>query len=77
MYHEHDQCFVSPPDKVMPFKALLTKAASVDVIMMSGGNTRGDPCEAHSYHGYFGIDGEVVRAVTTWLNNHQGKGIDP
>jgi len=72
VYHERDACFVSPPDKVMPFKALLTKAAVVDVRMLSGGNTRGDPCEAQSYHGYLGIDGEVVRTVTGWLRDHQG-----
>lgn len=70
IYHELDSCKVSPPDKVMPFKALLTKAASVDVVGMSGGTTRGDPCEAMSYHGYLGIDGEVVKTVTTWLDNH-------
>ena len=71
MFHERDQCFVSPPDKVMPFKALLTQAASVDVVSLSGGTTKGDPCEAQSYHGYLGIDGEVVKSVTGWLDKHQ------
>lgn len=70
MYHERDQCFVSPPDRVLPFKALLTKAASVDVVSMSGGSTKGDACEAQSYHGYLGIDGDVVKTVTAWLNSH-------
>lgn len=70
MYHENDQCFVSPPAKVEPFKALLTKAPSVDVIRMSGGSTKGDPCEAQSYHGYLGIDDQVVKSITAWLNSH-------
>ena len=70
MYHRDDACVVTPPDKVLPFKALLTKAANVDVAMLSGGRTQGDPCEAMSYHGYLGIDGDVVKAVTTWLNSH-------
>lgn len=70
VYHRDDACSVTPPDKVLPFKALLTKAASVDVTMLSGGRTQGDPCEAMSYHGYLGIDGEVVRTVTAWLNSH-------
>lgn len=70
MYHQDDACNVTPPGKVLPFKALLTKAASVDVTMLSGGRTQGDPCEAMSYHGYLGIDGEVVKAVTAWLNSH-------
>ena len=70
MYHQDDACVVTPPGKVLPFKALLTKAARVDVTMLSGGRTQGDPCEAMSYHGYLGIDGDVVKAVTTWLNSH-------
>jgi hypothetical protein len=70
MYHEGDACNVSPPRNVMPFKVLLTKAASVDVIAMSGGATRGDPCEAQSYHGYFGIDDQVVKSITAWLDSH-------
>jgi hypothetical protein len=70
MYHQNDACSVTPPDKVLPFKALLTKAASVDVTMLSGGRTQGDPCEAMSYHGYLGIDGEVVKTVAAWLNSH-------
>ena len=70
MYHQDDACTVTPPGKVLPFKALLTKAASVDVTMLSGGRTQGDPCEAMSYHGYLGIDGDVVKAVTAWLNSH-------
>jgi pimeloyl-ACP methyl ester carboxylesterase len=70
MYHENDACNVSPPTKVEPFKALLTKAASVDVIKMTGGTARGDPCEAQSYHGYLGIDDQVVKAITAWLDSH-------
>jgi pimeloyl-ACP methyl ester carboxylesterase len=70
IYHRDDACSVSPPNKVQPFKALLTEAASVDVVMLSGGRTQGDPCEAMSYHGYLGIDGDVVKAVTAWLNSH-------
>lgn len=70
IYHKDDACNVSPPDKVAPFKALLTKAASVDVVMLSGGSTKGDPCEAASYHGYLGIDRDVVKTVSPWLKGH-------
>jgi hypothetical protein len=35
--------------------------------MLEGGFTRGDPREAQSYHGFLGIDAEVVRVVTGWL----------
>jgi pimeloyl-ACP methyl ester carboxylesterase len=70
MYHQDDACSVTPPGKVLPFKALLNASASVDVVMLSGGRTQGDPCEAMSYHGYLGIDGEVVTTVAAWLNSH-------
>jgi len=36
--------------------------------MLRGGRTQGDPCDAMAYHGFNGIDHEVVRAVVKWLD---------
>lgn len=32
-----------------------------------GGVSVGDPCEAFAYHGYHGIEREVVHAIATWI----------
>lgn len=66
--HEHDECAYTPASGIALFKPLLTAAPRVDVVMMRGGSGgRGDPCEAHSHHGFLGLDDEVVAAVTGWL----------
>jgi hypothetical protein len=68
VFHSKDGCRYSNPSSASKFKALLTKAAKVDVKLLSGGtNTGSDPCEADTHHGFQGQDAEVVQLVTDWL----------
>ena len=34
---------------------------------MSGGRSVGDECEAQAYHGYNGIEREVVDRIAGWI----------
>jgi hypothetical protein len=38
-----------------------------DLIVMDGGMSVGDPCEAFAYHGYNGIERETVDAIKKWI----------
>jgi pimeloyl-ACP methyl ester carboxylesterase len=68
VYHEKDGCAYTPASSAGKAKALLTGARQVDVVIFKGGSAgRGDPCEAHSHHGFAGQDGEVVKTITAWL----------
>ena len=68
VFHSKDACKYSNPSSASRFKALLTKAAKVDVKLLSGGtNTGSDPCEADTHHGFQGQDTEVVQLVADWL----------
>lgn len=64
-----DACRVSPPDGATAFRRLLTAAAKTDLVTLKGGSAgpRGQECEGNSYHGFLGLDAEVVRTVTNWL----------
>lgn len=42
----------------LPRKQLLTFA---------GGNNVGDPCEARAYHGFNGLEAEVVARIAEWM----------
>ena len=42
----------------VPKKALIT---------FKDGQSRGDPCEAFAYHGYNGIEREVVAQIAGWI----------
>ncbi len=66
--HENDECVYTPAANVGRFKAMLTAAPRVDIVMLKGGSAgRGHPCEAMSAHGFIGLDDEVVKTVTDWL----------
>lgn len=67
VHHVRDECAYTPAADVEPFARLLTGSPRVETRLLEGGFTRGDPCDAQSYHGFLGIDAEVVRVVTGWL----------
>ena len=69
-FHAQDQCQWTRPSSGAQFKRLLTGAKKVDVMILKGGTAGSGPaCEANSPHGFVGMDGEVVRVVTTWLKS--------
>jgi dienelactone hydrolase len=68
VFHADDTCVWTRASSARRFKALLTRAAKVDIALLRGGPSgSGDPCESFAHHGFFGQDGEVVRTVTRWL----------
>jgi hypothetical protein len=38
-----------------------------DTLVFDGGINIGDPCEARAYHGFNGIEGEVVGKIAAWI----------
>jgi hypothetical protein len=61
VHHRRDGCRFTPPTAVDPFKAW--GGAKVRVVWMDGGVSVGNPCRARGYHGFNGIDGQVVSAI--------------
>lgn len=37
------------------------------LMTFNGGQNRGDPCEAFAYHGFNGLESEVVRKIATGM----------
>jgi hypothetical protein len=64
VHHRQDGCKKTPPQAVEPFKAW--GGAKVTVVWKSGGVNEGDPCQAKGYHGFSGLDGEVVSTVASF-----------
>jgi hypothetical protein len=67
VHHEQDGCrFCLFRD--MP--ALMHKLDAVpmkELIAVTGGVSRGDPCQAFAYHGYNGIERAVVARIAGWI----------
>jgi hypothetical protein len=38
-----------------------------ELIVMQGGKSTGDECEAYAYHGYYGIEKETVDRIKAWI----------
>ena len=63
--HKKDSCKYTLSASIDRFRQW--HGGQIDVVMLDGPEGKGDPCEAQSAHGFAGIDGEVVAAVTGWI----------
>ncbi len=61
VHHRLDGCRHTPPSGVEPFLAWSKGRATV--AWMDGGSDTGDPCQAKGYHGFHGLDSQVVATV--------------
>jgi hypothetical protein len=68
VHHRKDQCRVTPPSAVEPFKQW--GGGRVTVVWMSGGPGGTPYCQARSYHGFKGLDGQVVATVARYVASH-------
>ncbi len=64
--HRKDACSYTNADVIKRFEDWM-KGGKLEVTWLDGPQGTGDPCEAQSAHGFFGIDGQVVRTVTGWI----------
>ncbi len=67
VHHEQDGCFVTPYAEIPSLMAKLENSPRKELLSFNGGQSTGDPCEAFAYHGYNGIEPEVVRQTAAWL----------
>jgi hypothetical protein len=56
--HRHDSCRKTLPAGVEPF--IHWAGGRARAIWLDGGINSGDPCQARAYHGFNGLDGQVV-----------------
>lgn len=61
VHHRQDGCRFTAPEGVEPF--LRWAGARARVVWLSGGYNAGDPCGARSYHGFLGIEDQMVAAA--------------
>jgi pimeloyl-ACP methyl ester carboxylesterase len=70
IHNRDDSCRISPPSAAEPALASMTDAPVKELVLVSGGSLQGDPCEARSPHGYFGIENQVVPVMIQWIKAH-------
>lgn len=72
VHHRQDGCEYTRPSSVAKFKHRLGNAKAVKVMWFEGGSSRGDACQASSYHGFRDIENSVVAKIAGWINNPVG-----
>ncbi len=70
VHHEEDECKTTPVSGARDIKAALTGAKSSELIVVAGGDRKGNPCGGSSHHGYLGIEKKVVDAIAAWIKSH-------
>lgn len=68
--HDSDGCAATPPGDADRFKAQLGGAPRVEIVGFSGGGPqqgRADPCGPQHYHGFLGIEDQVVARTVAWM----------
>jgi hypothetical protein len=63
VYHQKDGCRVTNPSSGAASRA----SYGTEVIVMEGGKSVGDDCEAYAYHGYNGIEAATVDRIKAWI----------
>ena len=66
-HHRQDGCRVCLFTDVPPVLERLTATPRKELMAFDGGISVGDPCEARAYHGFNGIEREVVNAIAAWI----------
>jgi len=73
IHHTQDACKTTRPSVVEDIKRRAYNSSKVEVKLFTGGETpiSKNPCQARTYHGYLGIEGEVIDFITNFINQHK------
>lgn len=67
VHHEQDGCALCAFSNVPALMEKLGNSPRKELLSFKGGENKGDPCEAMAYHGFNGLDGEVVPRIAAWI----------
>ncbi|HVA34789.1 MAG TPA: hypothetical protein VNG52_01015 [Stellaceae bacterium] len=70
VHNRDDGCRNSPPSGAEPALAALAAVPAKQLVFVSGGIAKSNPCGGLSTHGYYGIEDKVVPVVVNWIKNH-------
>jgi len=70
VHHKRDACRACDPSQTgMIMSGLRNAPVKKLVLVDGGGGASGDPCEALHWHGYIGMEPEVVHLIAEWIRD--------
>jgi pimeloyl-ACP methyl ester carboxylesterase len=67
VHHRQDECEHCPYSEVHRLMAGLSASPRKELLTVDGGQTRQNPCSALTYHGFFGIERDVITKIAQWI----------
>ena len=67
VHHKQDGCKHCPYTELPRLLDKLSAAPKKELFTFEGGQNRGDPCEPFAYHGFNGLDKDVVSKIAEWI----------
>ena len=67
VHHRDDACRYCLMRDMPRLMDRLTTPPRRELLVFEGGINEGDPCEARAYHGFNGIEREVVQRIAAWI----------
>ncbi len=72
VHHKWDGCPHCKFDDLPKLIDGLSAVPRKELIAFEGGQSKGDPCEAMAYHGFNGIEQQVVSKIAEWITRDKG-----
>ena len=67
VHHEQDGCKDCAYREIPRLMEKLSSAPRKELVTYKGGENRGDPCEPFAYHGFNGLEKDVVARIAEWI----------
>ena len=67
VHHKEDGCKHCNYDDVPRLMKKMTATPRQELLTFAGGKSEGDACQAMAYHGFNGIEQEVVARISEWI----------
>jgi hypothetical protein len=67
VHHEQDGCRACAFADMPALMNKLGSAPKSQLLSFTGGDNQGDPCEALAFHGFNGLEREVVQQASAWM----------
>lgn len=68
LHHKNDACRYCLLRDMPRLMDRLTTPPRKELVVVEGGDTTGDACGARAYHGYNGIEQDVISRIADWIN---------
>lgn len=71
LHHHDDACKKTPAAGAQRVIDKISSPRKKIMIVSGGANPSGDPCEALHWHGFIGMEAEVVQDISQWISQPQ------